>query len=160
LRLPAEIRNQIWSQVIGAKRIVLHNGSEDESKGEIDGGFSSAPSDLLYVCRQTYVEVLSLPPTVVRFDISKPNGFDAWLRDILPVQPDIVQEVQLCCSNYAGSPWKSLPKLNMVEVMCGCDGSHFDQPRLAQSIKDELAVLSGKSRLKVCVTSYFTDGVV
>ncbi|KAF3051920.1 hypothetical protein E8E11_003519 [Didymella keratinophila] len=96
LALPAELRNIIWSQVLGGITFDI------ECSVRILWGVSvtnttTSPHQLalLQTCRQIYVETRLLPLTLNTFRFKSEDAFKPWLAKFDVVQKAAIQSVRL-----------------------------------------------------------------
>jgi hypothetical protein len=101
LRLPAELRNYIWSYVIGGQTIRMNLSSTKDRSGlsrKLLDSRTWRPDtnrfSLLRVSRQIYAETGTLVDTLSTFSVVSMLGLCRWLEDMAPWQLDAVQNIR------------------------------------------------------------------
>lgn len=143
LRLPAEIRNRIWTQVLAMEVIYVGDEFRDNSD------YTTPALDLLRVCRPIYAEAALLPYSLNAFWFYSIPGLQSWLKQRAPVQKAVIQRIDIFCSDCEGCPLSLLPNLKTVCVSCICDMSHFYEPEEGLKIETQLREISGNPALVV-----------
>ncbi|KAJ8110971.1 hypothetical protein OPT61_g6313 [Boeremia exigua] len=100
LRLPPEIRNNIWEYVLGGKILDVvflssRKGRYLEEKTAISPlSLPESSHALLQVCRQLYKETALLPFSTNSFRFESNQAFD-WIRHLLKVQQGLIKNVHI-----------------------------------------------------------------
>ncbi|KAF2270746.1 hypothetical protein CC78DRAFT_596414 [Lojkania enalia] len=100
LRLPGELRNQIFEYVLDLGYELRTSNSYIKRRGMspiVHAGKRNALS-LLHVCRQLYDETTILPYTLNTFTFHDLYDVDLWIRKTLPCQLETIKSVGICAS--------------------------------------------------------------
>jgi hypothetical protein len=151
LRLPAEIRNYIWTYVLATEQIVVSLGEEASACAPPEPAPDFA---FLSSCRQAYAEAALLPLILAYFQFQEPNDMISLLAELSSGQGNAIRDIILYCDDVQGYPLRLLPGLTSMDVICMCDHfcgtcSHHRDPFTRQSRKDEIRRAAGNPSLKV-----------
>jgi hypothetical protein len=117
LRLPAEIRNRIWSYVVSVGTVFI---GKDFFVDPID---EYPEASILRVCRQIDAETCLLSYSVNLFYFWDYDPMVAWLKRRLPEQKAAVKRMRIFCSDCAKLPLREFHSLESVVVCCIWQGT-------------------------------------
>jgi hypothetical protein len=143
LRLPAEIRNRIWTHIVAIEKVYIGGEFMNDPK-------CVAPQlHLLRVCRQTYAEAALLPYSSNRFYFYSTAEMRSWLKQRASIQKLAIKLVDIFCSDCEDCPLRSFPDLRMVRVVCICNGKHITEPEEGLKVEAQLKEIWGNSTLNI-----------